>query len=95
MMVKILHQKHHFYFQSIGRYGDGQQTGSRSRVDGNGVAACGGSVASAVDAQRVMAFGEALAALLQQLLLVASDGIRRSDGGALPTTFAYIRQQQL
>ncbi len=84
MMVKILHQKHHFYFQSIGRNGDGQQTGSRSRVDGNGVAACGSSVASA---QRVMALGEALAAALLQLLSVASDGIRRSNGGALPTTF--------
>jgi len=37
--------------QSIGCDGDGQQTGSHSRVDGNGVTACGGSVASAVDAQ--------------------------------------------
>jgi len=37
--------------QSIGGDGDGQQTGSHSRVNGNVIAACGGSVASVVDAQ--------------------------------------------
>jgi len=36
-----------------------------------------------------MALGEALVVSLQQLLLVASDGIRRSNGWALPTTFIF------
>jgi len=45
--------------------------------------ACGGSIAAAVDAQQVMAIGEALAASFLQLLLIASDGIRKTNGGAL------------
>jgi len=45
--------------------------------------ACGGSIAAAVDVQQVMAIGEALAVLFLQLLLVASDGIRKTNGRAL------------